>query len=809
MTLPEDTALRMLCARFGCGHTAAPAASLPAGLTGFQTDAVHRLLPILERRNGAILADSVGLGKTHVAAAVAQTYAAAGADIIVAGPPTLARHWKRHLHGMDGWRWVSHAALSRGQMPARCGRSLIIVDEAHAFRNRGTRRYRTLAELAHDATLLLLTATPVNNSVYDLLNLLRLFAADDAFADIGVFSLRTAADDLAAGRGDAMRHVVQHTVIRRTRAFIERHYRGPAGRPAARFPVREPVRFTHHDLNGGNAGVTREIVAALQRLSFTAHTAGSAGAGRPAVPRELLLLGLLKRLESGTAAFQASLRYHRRLLTEFVAAADAGLLMDVRNARTLLGTGGEAVQLPLRHMVFEPWPDTLDSTATAAAARADLALIDGIIGLLPARSNGAGTDPKIDRLRKLLRGELAGEKVLVFTEFRDTAHALWRELYPLGGVALITGSETRLGRDVASRSAVLRCFAPRGTGDGAARRHERVRVLIATDVLAEGLNLQDARVIISYDVPWNPVRLAQRIGRIDRLGSPHAAVLPIVFLPGAGVDEYLGLMRRVRRKLRYIRAVGGDAPWRARRDAGLLPDAAETAEALRLLHDRRCTGRPRHHTERPVAAAVWREPDRAALLCFAAGAACRIALLRTKGPGGTAGRADRRTVRTAGDADRRTTHIDDACVDATLIATLRAGPAPRPPDAAWLGAAARRARRLIRAGAAPRTTAPEVEAAARAVHRWLQQRAASATADECRMADCILAWLAQPMDAATEAALREALREHAEPPDRMTALARLARAGPTRTHSRDRDDTPRQMRLVAAIELVPVHEREG
>jgi superfamily II DNA/RNA helicase len=181
------------------------------------------------------------------------------------------------------------------------------------------------------------------------------------------------------------------------------------------------------------------------------------------------------------------------------------------------------------------------------------------------------SDPKVRLLRELLdETRYRAHRVLVFTEFRDTAVMLWQALSPAGGVALIHGQDARLGNSRASRNAVVERFAPLANGLPPPKPRELVHTLIATDVLAEGLNLQDARTVVSYDVPWNPVRLAQRIGRIDRLGSPHAQVRACVFQPDQQLDALLGLVRRVRQKLRAIRVVGGDAPRLARRNNGVL-----------------------------------------------------------------------------------------------------------------------------------------------------------------------------------------------------------------------------------------------
>ncbi|MGH7127602.1 MAG: C-terminal helicase domain-containing protein [Planctomycetaceae bacterium] len=157
-------------------------------------------------------------------------------------------------------------------------------------------------------------------------------------------------------------------------------------------------------------------------------------------------------------------------------------------------------------------------------------------------------------LRALLFDQLGDEKVLVFTEFRETAVELWHAFVTAGGIGLIHGDAAFLGSLRAGRREVVQRFAPLANGSIPPPPREAVRVLIATDVLSEGLNLQDATHVVSYDLPWNPVRLMQRIGRIDRLGSRHATVYAHHFLPDAGLDAVLGLLERLRRKLAAIRS---------------------------------------------------------------------------------------------------------------------------------------------------------------------------------------------------------------------------------------------------------------
>lgn len=555
------------------------AAAQRSGLEPFQTDAFHRLRDIIARRGGGLLGDSVGLGKTHVAVALLRAEMDNGGTALVVAPPQLRSHWKRHLRGLARCRWVSHTSLSRTR--PRATASFIVVDEAHAFRNPHTRRYASLALLCEHARVLLLTATPVNNSLLDFYHVIRLFSGRDAFADIGVPDLLSAVEAaMRGGTAAEVRRVADDVMVRRTRravAFAQHDSTEPS---RLRFPLCGPVEVLRYHPSAERARLMDLVREAIPALTFPAHCLSGND-----TPRELLRLGLLKRLESSPWAFHASVRRHVRLLERFVEAAREGLLFDPRDRAGSSGDVDGAVQLSLQHLALRPWPRSLDRPRLTLAAQNDLAHLRHVCTALPAAL--AAADPKLLLLHSVI--DSSDEKVLVFTEYQDTARGIWHAVADRGGVALIHGNDARLGRGRAGRRTVIERFAPVANHVRPPRAAETVRLLIATDVLAEGLNLQDASIVVSYDLPWNPVRLAQRVGRIDRLGSPHPRIRAIAFAPERDVEALLGLMSRIRRKLRQIRMVGGDAPWSlagARRPARLLAEidaAGEARERVRAL----------------------------------------------------------------------------------------------------------------------------------------------------------------------------------------------------------------------------------
>ena len=555
-----DLVIRMLGERFRGEVAQEPEPTRTYPLAPFQESAVARARRVLRWRGGVVVADSVGLGKTFVALALIEEAFGRGERVVVAVPAVLRPGWTRQLRGLargaDGrCAVVSHAQLSRGthRPDSLGGCRLVVVDEAHRFRNPRTRRYAALAELCRSARVVLVTATPVNNAASDLLHLLRLFARDHAFRDIGIASLREAfeagevPEDDAVERArepmvplPAIARLVEEVVIRRTRADVRPGSgAGCAGPTGPRFPICAAPTL----LRPAQAPDLDRVVGLILDLELAAYETAGDGAGVAALVR----LGLLKRLDSSRGALRESARRITSFDRSVVEAAVGGRLLRVRDTPR---DPQDPDQLVLTDLVADTAPPGFDLDDLLRSTTRDLERLRKLLALL------AGPDPKVEVLAELL-DRCAAEKTLVFTEYRATAAGLWRLLARRYRVGRVDGSGAWLGQRPAGRRAVLERFAPAANGARPRPDRERVDVLIATDVLSEGVNLQDARHVVSYDLPWNPVRLLQRIGRIDRLGSPHDRVFPYLIAPGPGLDAALRLTARLRSKLGAIEASVG------------------------------------------------------------------------------------------------------------------------------------------------------------------------------------------------------------------------------------------------------------
>jgi superfamily II DNA or RNA helicase len=500
----------------------------PRWLLPHQADAVARSRGVLERFGGVLVADGVGLGKTFIGLALAELERRAGGDAVAIVPAALRREWE------DAMRRVSlsiavhtHTELSRGVPSIPAATSLVLVDEAHAFRNPATRRYDALARLTAGRRVALLTATPLNNSTADLAALVHLFASRDQFREFGVADLCAA----VTGPDPSVASLALGAVsVCRTRRLVEESFPELQGA----FPRRVLLPPVRYDLDATFGNRLDELLDALGGL-----VAGDARLERGAA---LIHLSLLRRLESSRISLRRSLLRQRDFLSEWCRAREHGLILSRRDFGAAFPRGeGDDAQL-----VF--WPLLLAERGhDAAHIRQWREAVDRALDCLEGLDDRP--DPKLAALESLLlAGELSGRKTIVFTEHRDTALYLQRRLRNRLRSIAVVGDTAYAGASRLTRAEALDAFAP--AARLAARRSLlEADVLVATDVASEGLNLQYAAAVVNYDLPWNPVRVMQRVGRVERLGSPHPRVYVAHLLPERGLERVARVLERLRTKL--------------------------------------------------------------------------------------------------------------------------------------------------------------------------------------------------------------------------------------------------------------------
>lgn len=631
----------------------------------FQRDGVRALLSKLDRHNGCILADSVGLGKTYIALAAIKWFELRNQRVLVLCPKKLRDNWTEFLAQNNNetnplladkfaYTVLSHTDLTRTS--GRVGDinlgtvnwgnyDLVVIDESHNFRtaSRGrpaseegparVSRYEKLIEevirSGIKTKVLMLSATPVNNDLSDLKSQLDLIVASkpDAFAELGVANLggvigdarRKFKDWTKAGGKDrdtliarlppALFNLLDGVTIARSRKHVEKHY-ASAMDAIGHFPTRaRPVSiFSHIDVAGefpAFAHVHDEIsalqLALYNPVSFVheqhRHIYDPGGnfdqGNREHFLIGIIKTGLLKRLESSVNSFASSMmrlcdRIDTRLsdIAEFKAGKAQALsnsdLPDESDGDEELEAAfevGGALKFNLAHMNIEDWEKAL---------QADRDLLDALrvsaLAVTPPR------DAKLADLKKILNDKainpsinLAGEanrKVIVFTAFSDTAEYLYEQLAPFAKelglhAALVTGgAATKATLGNARYQDILINFAPRAKNRAAMKampQDAEIDLLIATDCISEGQNLQDADLLVNFDIHWNPVRLIQRFGRIDRIGSLNDNINMINFWPTPDLNHYINLTGRVEARMALVdlSATGDD---------NILSDAKEAAE---------------------------------------------------------------------------------------------------------------------------------------------------------------------------------------------------------------------------------------
>ena len=449
---------------------------------------------MLRREGGCLLADDVGTGKTYVALAIAREWQRP----LVVVPASLRSTWEHAMRcAAVSCGTTTHESLSRGTVPAGPFDG-IIVDESHRFRPTSN-RHAALARLASRTPLLLLSATPLQNRARELAAQVALFIGEAAYA----------LDPAALTRW----------IVRAT-SDVDRV-----------LPAVAPPHWAHSEADDG------AVLEALLALPPPPRAADAGDGGA------LLLLSLSRAWASSRAALVATIRRRRRSLVALEQCHAEGRVPTTRELTSW--QGGDAVQLGFPTMLAATIADRSAAAQHARAMEAERCGLDAVM-----RAIDRAPDPDMARVRALRaictrHGDVA---ILAFSEFASTVRAYFTAMRADRGVGMLTANEARIASGRLSRVALLARFAPRAQGAPTPHPRERLALLLATDLLSEGVNLQDAAVVVHLDLPWNPARLAQRLGRIRRPGGA-SEVASYLVAPPARSTLLLRAERRLRDKL--------------------------------------------------------------------------------------------------------------------------------------------------------------------------------------------------------------------------------------------------------------------
>ena len=625
-------------------------------LYNFQKDAALAIINKLEKYNGCILADSVGLGKTFTALAVIKYYENRNKSVLVLCPKKLTNNWNtykdNYVNNPIASDRLNYAVLYHTDLNRTHGKSngidldrlnwsnydLVVIDESHNFRNGGkisgdennekeNRYLKLLNKVIRKGVktkVLMLSATPVNNRFNDLKNQIAL--AYEGHTDVvdeklnttrsinEIFRSAQRAFNTWSKREPAERttvnllkmldfdffEVLDSVTIARSRKHIQKYYDTT---DIGTFPVRLPPISKSTRLTDLKDAINyNEIFEQLMILTLSIYTPSHyilpskiekyielfdkdtslTQLGREMGIRRLTAINLMKRMESSVYSFNLTLTRIKELIEQTIQTIDAYdkktatelSLTDITNMDEFDGEDqnddlfsfGKKVKIDLADMDYESWRRSLARDAEV------LELLSLMVGDITPEH-----DSKLQELFAVLRDKMenpineGNRKVIIFTAFADTADYLYENVSKFAkknfdlDTAMVSGTVDGKATAKNLRSdlnTILTCFSPVSKDKHLLMPDDKtcIDILIATDCISEGQNLQDCDYLINYDIHWNPVRIIQRFGRIDRIGSKNSVIQLVNFWPDVTLDEYIDLKAKVetRMKIVNVAATGDD-----------------------------------------------------------------------------------------------------------------------------------------------------------------------------------------------------------------------------------------------------------
>lgn len=590
---------------------------MPA-LADFQKVAVRQAIQIIKDNGACFVADVVGLGKTYIGTALLKHFSLVyGNRSLIICPPTLIDMWERfneryHLNA----RILSMGMLKVDENDKSKNillddfkykeRDIVLIDESHNFRYSDTQRYQILQPYLQIRKAIFLTATPRNKSAWDIYNQIKLFHPEDK-TDLPIDppDLRQYFKDIENGK-KVLPDLLRHLLIRRTRTHLLKWgyaHKDKKGRCyiiikdhgmeiPKYFPKREKPFTLEYSIERTYKGLYNQIrniigkprkfdTFYLSKLPEDELTYARYGLwnyvkkhkkGKPPYTdlhragrnlRGLIRVMLFKRFESSVYAFRESIKRMIILNERFLASVNKGIIPAGEEAEYLIYEFDQYDESQLinelRKIRRKYEPQDFEINRLKEDLKKDISLYKKLYGLVKD-INANNKDPEQDDklsvlIQRLKDDEKLKNKVLIFTQYAETAKYLYSNLNQKGKSDIVAIDSTHK-----NRSSIVNRFSPKANEYTLKKGEKEIKLLISTDILAEGLNLQDCDIIINYDLHWNPVRLIQRIGRIDRIGSENERVYSYNFLPETELDKNLGLHEKLRYRIQEIHdTIGEDA----------------------------------------------------------------------------------------------------------------------------------------------------------------------------------------------------------------------------------------------------------
>ena len=537
----------------------------------YQIDAVLQARQKLDAYNGVFISDVVGLGKTYICAMLANTFPRNAYKLIVC-PPVLVDYWRGVLQEFDVARFDVESLGKLDKVIARGTEKYqyVFVDEAHRFRNSGTESFTELHQICRGKKVVLISATPLNNYSTDIENQIYLFqnkhnGTINGIRNLeGFFStLNSELKKIPKGTTEyrnKMREnsailrdrLLKEIMIRRTRSEIEQYYKKDMEQQGLTFPKAgnpEPILYefdeqtndafvqTIEDIKGFTYARYTPLLYLKDTKKYATLLAGQHNMGG-------FMKGVLvKRLESSFYAFRKTLGRFIESYKRFLEMYETGEVYvgKYKNLYDMLDSGDDyKLQALLEQGELWKFDAKEFHTKFLSDLKKDLSQLETWQILWEQIK----VDPKLAELERCLTVNpvMKGKKVIIFTESMETAEYLYGRLNELyqGRAVYYTG-----GSSLAAKVEIEDSFNPKNKG----KENDKYDLLITTDVLSEGINLHRANVLINYDLPWNPTRIMQRVGRINRVGTEFERIYVYNFFPTAQSSRQLPLEERILEKI--------------------------------------------------------------------------------------------------------------------------------------------------------------------------------------------------------------------------------------------------------------------
>lgn len=546
----------------------------------YQNDAVTQARQRLDAYNGVFISDVVGLGKTYICAMLANSFNRNTYKLFIC-PPVLVDYWKSVLQEFD----VSRCDVeSLGKLDKIIERgtdkySYVFVDEAHRFRNSGTDAFTELHQICRGKKVILISATPINNYTSDVENQLYLFQAKQSGTINGIKNIEgffrgldTKLRKYPKGSAAYMKQLrenseiirdklIREVMVRRTRGEIQEYYKEDLEKQGLTFPKAGSPEKLIYSFDEETNDAFNQTINIIKDFKYSRYTPLLYLKDKKKYASMLIaqhnmggfMKGILvKRLESSFYAFSKTLDRFIESYNRFIDMAKTGKIYISKkvNVYDLLDGGDEKKLLYLIEqqdvMEFETkefMPQLICDLQSDLAQLNALKLIWSMIS----------KDPKLEEFRRNLLENpvIKGKKAIVFTESTETAEYLYKNLKDIYGDRIVYYSGQSSS---ALKMDIEESFNPKFKD----RENDRFDLLITTDVLAEGINLHRANVLINYDLPWNPTRIMQRVGRVNRVGTEYDRIYVFNFFPTAQSSQQMPLEERILEKLQSFHDTLGE-----------------------------------------------------------------------------------------------------------------------------------------------------------------------------------------------------------------------------------------------------------